>query len=401
MSSIAFHDIELSLSDKLILDDLGLVVTIPSYREEDLIASVRSILNSDLPPCHVDIIILLNTPEDATDEVLQLHRLSYTQLQNLEPIDGITIIPIHVHQIPIKKAGVGLARKIAMDEAKHRLLQSAHPVKVITCYDADCQCEVNYLTAVYDHFSQSKKEAASIHFEHPDADLNGNAHQRAIYLYELHLRYFIYMQDRIGLPFAFHTVGSSMACTARGYQRIGGMNTRKAGEDFYFLQKFIQDRQCANLRSTTIYPSARESKRVPFGTGRAISEILGSGQGYKSYNPKSFRDLEQLVQSIDDLFHERNIELILETYPQAVKEFLISISFQDTVKRLNQNTKSLDTFTKAFYQFFDAFQLMKYLHYARDRYYPDIDVLHVAMESLTQEYKPLEDHDLLAIYRTL
>jgi len=382
--------------------DLGLIVTIPCYKEDAVLESVQSLLQCDTPNCHVEIIILINTPEHADTSVFELNQLSYDTLRSIKSVDNISVIPIHVNTIPTKKAGVGLARKLAMDEASRRLDLSENKVKIISCFDADCDCEKSYLTAIYKHFSTSPLEAVSIHYEHPAADLNGKAHERAIYLYELHLRYFIDMQRQIDLPFAIHTVGSSMACTASGYKRIGGMNKRKAGEDFYFLQKFIQDQQCATLSSTAVYPSARESDRVPFGTGKAIGDMIAGKEDFMTYNAKSFFDLQYLVTTIDELYRTDDMTTVTSTYPPPLIEFLVSISFIETVIRLKGNTKTIDTFKKAFFQFFDAFQLMKYLHFVRDKYYPNVDVLNAAHQSLKNHYQidvPLSE--LLKSYRLL
>lgn len=402
MSIISFNDIEGELCSKPIHKDLGLIVTIPCYKEDAILESVQSLLKCTAPECHVDIIILINTPEHAESTVADLNQLSYDTLSNAKSIENMTIIPIHINKIPTKKAGVGLARKLAMDEARRRLVLSENKVKIISCFDADCDCEPNYLTAIYNHFSTSPLEAVSIHYEHPDADLDGKAHERAIYLYELHLRYFIDMQRQINLPFAIHTVGSSMACTARGYQRIGGMNKRKAGEDFYFLQKFIQDQQCDILSSTAVFPSARESDRVPFGTGKAIGDMIAGEENFMTYNAKSFFDLQNLVSTIDDLYHSDDINQVTLTYPISLLEFLETMSFSETLIRLKGNTKTIDTFRKAFFQFFDAFQLMKYLHFVRDKYYPNVDVLNAAQQSLKKQYQidvPLSE--LLRFYREL
>jgi hypothetical protein len=39
--------------------------------------------------------------------------------------------------------------------------------------------------------------------------------------------------------YAYHTVGSAMAVKAYQYVKVGGMNRRQAGEDFYFIQKLV------------------------------------------------------------------------------------------------------------------------------------------------------------------
>ena len=79
-------------------------------------------------------------------------------------------------------------------------------------------------------------------------------------------------------PFAFHTIGSSMAVRASSYMRQGGMNKRKAGEDFYFQQKIIPLCGFTECNSTVVYPSPRPSYRVPFGTGRAMLGYLQNGE---------------------------------------------------------------------------------------------------------------------------
>jgi len=402
MSIITYNDISKALCQLPIPKNLGLVVTIPCYKEDAIIESVNSLLNCKRPSCHVEIIVLINTPEQTESTVSKLNQSSYIGLKELKQEENVHVIPIHIEKIPVKKAGVGLARKLAMDEAYRRLMLSENQVKIISCFDADCQCEENYLAALHHHFLHSQKEAVSIHYEHLDADLNGTAQQRAIYLYELHLRYFIDMQRQIKLPFAFHTVGSSMACTADGYRRIGGMNKRKAGEDFYFLQKFIQDNQCEILNTSVVYPSARESDRVPFGTGKAISQILSENDIYLSYNSRSFYDLMKMTQTVEDLYDPDNFEEIISSYSNSLNEFLKTISFKETLIRLRGNTKTQATFRKAFYQYFDAFQLMKYLHFVRDSYYPNVNVLYGAKEALQNHHQinvPLSE--LLKQYRML
>lgn len=384
MAQYSFSD----LPDRLIAADvdrdLSMVVCIPSYNEDAVDAAVNSIVACHIPEGHaIEVIVLINAPEGAHKEIINKNLESYKALSVIESHDRCTIYPILVHTIPKKKSGVGRARKLAMDEAALRLSQSFSDDKVIACYDADCSCDENYITAVINHFQCSDKEAVSIHYEHPAADLMGDEIQKAIYLYELHLRYFIQYQQMIGLPFAYQTVGSSMACSLSGYRRIGGMNTRQAGEDFYFLHKFIKDDQCNRLYNTTVYPSARESDRVPFGTGRAIGEMLASQEAYLTYHPSSFEHIRCIIDSVDQIYKSDVTIYISNTYDSKVKKFLQGISFNEKLDKIRNNTTSIERFRKAFYQFFDAFVFMKYLHFMRDHYFEDIDVLEAA--SILQE----------------
>ena len=70
-----------------------------------------------------------------------------------------------------------------------------------------------------------------------------------------------------------------MAVRAHAYARQGGMNRRQAGEDFYFMQKLVDGEQVENIAEATVFPSARLSHRVPFGTGKALSDAVEESVG--------------------------------------------------------------------------------------------------------------------------
>ena len=63
------------------------------------------------------------------------------------------------------------------------------------------------------------------------------------------------------------TIGSAFAVTANAYIKRGGMTRSQAGEDFYFLQTLAQIGTVGEITTTKVYPSARLSDRIPFGTG--------------------------------------------------------------------------------------------------------------------------------------
>lgn len=382
--------------------DLGIIVAIPCYNETDIVDAVESIRSCESPACHTEIIILINEPEACDPEITSANEKAYADLLAMDNSmsNHCSILPIYIKSISKKKAGVGLARRLAMDEACLRLESSDHSVKVISCYDADCNCEPNYLQALYHHFLENAG-AVSIYFEHPDAYLEGNENQKAIHDYELHLRYFIQFQKYIDLPFAIHTVGSSMALTADAYQKIGGMNSRKAGEDFYFMQKCIKAGFCKTVTNTTVYPSGRTSDRVPFGTGKAVQKIL-AGEAFLTYHPQSFLDLEEFVSDWSFYFkaNEERIEERIESYPVIVKAFLYVIHFDEHVQSLAANTKSKGTFYKSFFQFFDAFTLMKYLHFARDHQYENISIKTAATQ-LLKIMNLTPEQNLLHLFRAL
>lgn len=80
-----------------------------------------------------------------------------------------------------------------------------------------------------------------------------------------------------GSPYAFHTIGSTMACDAEMYVKIQGMNKKKAAEDFYFMEKLSKNVKIHKIISAKVYPSSRGSWRVPFGTGRSVTRFFNKG----------------------------------------------------------------------------------------------------------------------------
>lgn len=389
--------------------DLQLVVVIPAYREPHLLASLESLKAATLPPVGVEVLVVLNDGEKDGEEVRAFHQQSFRELRAWAAEQGSEQRQFHLlyqSQLPAKHAGVGLARKIGMDEAVYRLEQCGHSKGIIACFDADSRCAPNYLQALYDFFQQQPSApACSIYFEHP---LEGLEFAPEVYAaiaeYELHLRYYLQAQRWAGFPLAYHTVGSSMAVRADAYQQQGGMNRRKAGEDFYFLHKFIALDHFGELMETTVFPSPRISERVPFGTGKAVGSILQTAEAYPTYAWDIFVDLQCFLQGVDALWDLKALDVFLEGLPPVVKDFLRTQSFTQKIQEIRGNTANRYQFRKRFFRWFNAFQLMKYVHFARDHYYPSVPVLEAANRLLAQEGMVTEQTQrstkaCLAVYR--
>jgi len=355
---------------------LGIIVVIPCYNETEICASVESIARCVPPQCEVEVIVSINAGKSSPDRVKIRNSDSAKQLSELteKMPEWLQLFTIMNNELPDKKAGVGLGRKIGMDEAVHRFVSLKKADGVIVCFDADSQCEANYLCEIESHFKNVDLASASINYAHPiEGDEFAPEIYDAIVQYELHLRYFIRMQKRLRLPYAFHTVGSSMACTVAAYCAVGGMNQRKAGEDFYFIHKLVKYGKHSELNTTCVIPSPRISDRVPFGTGKAVGKMQESNEWqYYSYHPQSFRDLEELVINLPTIYENQKFDSYL---PEGVRLFLDSINGASELDRILKNTSDYHSFQKMFWHWFDAFVLMKYLHFVRDWKYADIPVL--------------------------
>lgn len=381
-----------------------LIVTIPCHNEPNLNDSLLSLSANDDPGCMVEVIVVINAPENAADHILVQNvssKMASLDLKKRLP-PWMELHVLEENSLPKKHAGVGLARKIAMDEASWRFENAQEENGIIVCYDADSLCDSNYLRELKNHFDNHKKTpGCSIRYEHP---LAGTTFSAALYLgiaqYELHLRYYTMQQKWLNLPYAFQTVGSSMAVRWKAYQLEGGMNKRKAGEDFYFLQKIITRGGFSELVSTRVIPSPRSSDRVPFGTGKAVQEYLDkNGEELTTYNPRSFEDLKLfLVNALCEQMNE-------DAFPESIKSYFSTTNWDEAKKEIRANSSSQKAFVKRFYRWFNAFRLMKYLHFSRDNFHANLPISVAAHSALNSRNVSIQGGDdvvqLVLSYRKL
>jgi hypothetical protein len=304
----------------------------------------------------------------------------------------------------------------------------------------------------------------------------------AVINYELHQRYYLQAVRYTGYPFAYHTVGSCFAVLAETYCRMGGLSRRKAGEDFYFIQKIAVHGRYGECRTTRVYPSPRPSDRVPFGTGPDISRQISCGGGldasakhpndrdhggtgpdraqpavseqsdasakhpndrdhggtgpdraqpavseqsdasakqlppYLTYNPELFEHLRRFYVLIPRLYRldnppvkggekeaagigaegvqeadppkgtkreaegngaeaaqeadppvEREIVAVLEGVPAVLRGYLEKSRFWEELREISRNTASEEAFRKRFFNKFNMFWILKYLHFAEEQ----------------------------------
>lgn len=373
--------------------DLAMVVVIPAYREKEMEKSLEALRQCERPGGAVEVIVVINDGENSPKVAKRENKKLFKEACAWATLHSDERLKYHIlyhSNLLAKHAGVGLARKIGMDEAVFRLEKTGNSKGVIVCFDADALCEKNYLVAIFRHFQKNPRlKATGIYFEHP---LSGNDFSRDVYAaiaeYELHLRYYIHAQRYAGCPFAYQTIGSSMAVRCDAYQRQGGMNRRKAGEDFYFLHKFIMLGDFDELTATKVIPSPRISKRVPFGTGKAVGEIVKANEMLTTYAFESFVDLKAFFELVPQLavIKMGQLDGLVAGLSPAMQAFLIHHDLKQNIREIRANTSNPSTFTRRFFRWFDAFKLMKYVHHCRDGFYENTPVLKAAKELLEKHY---------------
>jgi hypothetical protein len=275
-----------------------------------------------------------------------------------------------------KEGGVGLARKVGLDAAvKIFNYGEADRTKLLICLDADCTVKENYLTEIHRYFYENKIEAASIYFEHIISNLSIN--YSAIICYETFLRYYVMCLRYAGSYYAFHTIGSAMACDHGIYIKTEGMNKKKAAEDFYFLEKISKNTQIHNIKTTAVYPSERKSWRVPFGTGQRVTRFHAqTHEEYFLYDPHIFDILKEWL----NIFHSGEI-LSTEQYlgygksiNKGLHEFLQQQNFELNFTAILNSSKSVLQLKKQQLKWFDGFRTLKLIHFLRDNYFSNINM---------------------------
>ncbi|MGB1103732.1 MAG: glycosyltransferase family 2 protein [Crocinitomicaceae bacterium] len=356
--------------------NLSIIVVIPCFYEPDLTASLEALYNCSIPEdISVEVITVINAGVHHSQAIKDHNRQTYEENLAWSKKHQKERLKFHFlmeEDLPKKHAGVGLARKIGMDEAVARFHQIDKD-GIIVCFDADAVCSTNYITSIFEHFEKhAETPGCSIHYEHPTS---GEEYENSIYEgiinYELHLRYYNQCMRYAGLPYAFHTVGSSMAVRSSAYQKQGGMNKRKAGEDFYFIHKIIGLGNFTELKSAMVIPSPRTSDRVPFGTGKAIGDwIQASEDIFYTYAFNSFEIIRKFVHLIPALQDKELSDCKLDIEEQNKRllfDFLNSINFDKVLSEIRNNSTTSISFKKRFFQWFDAFKILKGVHFFRDQ----------------------------------
>lgn len=386
---------------------VNLIVVIPCFNEPALVSTLISLLQCEPTKGRVEVIVVLNAAQNASCEALTRNKKTFHEITAWYAAakSSFKLFVLQNENLPPKHAGVGLARKIGMDEAAWRFEASGRKEGILICLDADCTVAPNYLRAIENYFAEHPQtKAASIYFEHP-LDNADEILREGIIKYELHLRYYRQALKYAGYPFHYHTIGSGMCVRSDVYQQAGGMNRRKAAEDFYFLHKIMPLGSFGEINTTTVFPEGRISERVPFGTGRAMKEWMIGVKDLKTYDVRTFEDLKIFLAQIADLFrmNGNKVEAFMRRQPAPVSGYLNSKDFQAKVAEVNAHTSSQEAFVARFFKWFDGLNVLKFVHYARDNFYPNIAVEDAAkkLQQQTANLAPLQGEELLDVYRKL
>lgn len=360
------------------------VIVVPASDEYESLPKMLQSVNRALPSGkgRLLLILVINGRIDSSQDVHTANALLFADLLDwgkrvstppLTFVEGRVFDLLLVdRQSPAQrfesKEGVGLARKIGCDLALRLIAQGAVQTNWIRNTDADAQLPEDYFTTPEAAASCS---AMLTPFDHqiPPGKMG-----EALRLYDISLRYYVLALHGAGSPYAFHSVGSTIAVAASAYASARGMPKRQAGEDFYLLNKLAKLAPIFPLDSQAIKLSYRPSVRVPFGTAAGSEKVLEgleSSLPFCLYHPQIFSRIGELMalarswQCGEDAMALRqrapHTLARLETDKAEPWSYFTSASKQKcSQQRMHYNFNCV----------FDGFRTLKLVHYLRDNGLP-------------------------------
>lgn len=292
---------------------------------------------------------------------------------------SILLIDRTLQRIPTAQ-GVGLARKIGADCAYALIMRGIVTSPWIFCTDADAELPPDYFTAPAIHTGCS---AVIYPFEHVACgDTNIDI---ATALYELRLHQYVAGLQRAGSPYAFHTLGSTLAINATHYAAAHGFPRRAGGEDFYLLNKLAKLAPVKSLQQPLLQLRSRASHRVPFGTGPAVTKLAGSTDMLMLplfYHAEGFSVLKcwldffaVCARKLSDGGHIEQWRNWLQVHAGTENsELLLQLTdtheFEKMLFKARRQCRDAQALQRYLHTWFDGFRTLKLLHVLRDKDFP-------------------------------
>lgn len=353
-------------------------LVIPACREGD--GFIRRLLEHDVAEPTLVIVVLNGPPQMTAEErnsTLQaLHCLEASCVRRWQEGDGFIQLYEHGHhaflcvnllQAPAQwplQSGVGYARKLGTDIALWLHVNGRLISPWVRSTDADVDWPTEYFAPLQ---PRAHTSAVLYPFVHEAVLEDDPGASDAVWLYDAWLRYYVAGLGWSGSPWAFHTIGSTLAIHLEHYAMQRGFPRREAGEDFYLLNKLAKGGAVEQLAKPLLRLSHRVSDRTPFGTGHGIGRISAAGNDWHFYHPHIFGQLALWHGWLPRLW---DTDLLAHApLQQPVFVILDELGLQDILRHCKRQCHTSAAFTRHLWHWFDAAQTRKCVHLLRDRFY--------------------------------
>jgi len=339
------------------------IITIPCYDEYDyLFKTLESLNKQDQSLLSNTLVsIVINNSDSESQKIIDTNHRTFEKLiASRYSYEMIVTDAFSTDNALIEKdAGVGMARKISVDIT----LPWSHANSIICFIDADVELSKDYLSNIHSSYKKNKWEAATINFKHQRDEPKTI---EFINQYEEFLKKTATNLKISNSPYNYVPLGSTMICTRNGYISAGGMNRRKAAEDFYFLQELQKTVGVFYINDTLIYPSSRFLNRSYLGTSTRLKQCLDGDLNIDSlnYSSRSFQILSKWISTALG-GQKKSYALMLEECHKidpGLSQILINQNFEKAWEGII-SAPSYKHFEKQFHRWFDAFKTLKLLKY--------------------------------------
>jgi hypothetical protein len=303
--------------------------------------------------------------------------------------------------------GVGLARKIAADIALLLIFKGRVTYPWIHMTDADARVPTDYFdqAVAASSVEQSTPSCLIYAYVHvPETDSDDDSNWLHTVKYELWLRYYVAGLRWAGSPYAFPTIGSIPACHFLAYAQVRGFPKLMAGEDFYLLNKLAKVGLVVQLGGDAVRILARDSDRVPFGTGRGVTKIADleqAGREFRVYHPSVFVFLRQFLEQVRDILlsgavpsaqtQDKLVEALVEAgpgdktgdqeYRRWISKLMTDLTLEKNIGNALQRSRNPRAAVRQFDDWFDAFRTLKLVHLLRDELFGTLPLAQAVMQS--------------------
>lgn len=344
------------------------VVLIPAYNEPvEFLQRLQGFLASQP---NALAIVVINQPNDESDRT-----------KNQALAQAINALPLYKNDIPNlyrynkafiycvdcfsdeglpRKQGVGLARKIAGDIAVSLFSAKKLRSPWLHCTDAD-------VVLPSDYFAPTAKlkatSAAAIYpFKH---FVNEGAPLANVSLYEQRLHWYVAGLHWAKSPYAYHTIGSTLAINVEYYCKVRGFPKLAAGEDFHMLNKLAKTGSIVSLAQPVLALDGRVSLRVPFGTGRAVAELDINCDKAIFEAPEVFVALKTVLAAYPLFWRQTKVDttLAIATFDADIIEALQYCGFPKMLSHAHRQATTFEQFEKQLNTAFDALQCRRFIGY--------------------------------------
>ncbi|MCA1902352.1 MAG: glycosyltransferase family 2 protein [Candidatus Hydrogenedens sp.] len=397
------------------------VVVIPAYNEfAGILTLFQSLSMNPIQLCEKTLVIVvvnnqnetISPPEALKNNQETIEFLKTCMYSNQTPFPiGIIDASSAGYEFPVGQ-GVGLARKIGLDWGLRYLAEEGNSFGGLICLDADCTVSDNYLFTWNSFFKENPNSAGVMYSEHP---IEHTPLGLCMLAYEIYLRTYELGLCYAQSPYTFLPIGSTIGVPAVLYAASGGMSTRIAGEDFYFLQQLARISGIKRITEATVFPSSRLSERVPFGTGAKLKQYMNQPEKRFSFYPFSaFEILRRWIQCLDH--PDENAEYMLlqaETIHPELAHFLSSNYWLQKTSKIFKQHKNRSRLIYHLHEWFDGLKTLRLLNHLKEFAFVETTVFetlkefvvrlnmsefeHINFESIQYEYN--QQHVLLNTLR--